>query len=174
MVRKFDLSCSHYDHNILKIKLMTLVDVSGENQECLKGIEIQLSDGTAVKTSTETGEFNNSYELDLGHSGRHILYGTGVWVADSLDHMLSTSFILSDGSIVRFPFGEIEENNQLGTDDYDGPSQNSVLDVLPKNFHAHSIRMIGITGDLLESSSLGDNVIANIAFKYVCQYPYCK
>ena len=94
-------------------------------------------------------------------------------MADSLNQMLSTSFVLSDGSIVRFPFGGFEDN-QLETDDFDGPSQESVLDVLPKNFHAHSIRMIGITGNLLESSSLGDNVISNIAFKYVCQYPYCK
>ena len=94
-------------------------------------------------------------------------------MADSLNQMLSTSFVLSDGSIVRFPF-EGMEDNQLGTEDYDGPSQNSVLDVLPRNFHAYSIRMIGITGNLLESSTLGDNVFANIAFKYVCQYPYCK
>ena len=115
-----------------------------------------------------------SYEIDLGQkSGRHILYGTGVWVADSLNQMLSTSFVLSDGLIVRFPF-EGMEDNQLGIEDYDGPSQNSVLDVLPRNFHAHSIRMIGITGNLIESSTLGVSVIANIAFKYVCQYPYCK
>ena len=129
----------------------------------------------SVNISTNVHIFPcSSYELDLGqNSGRHILYGTGVWVADSLNQMLSTSFVLSDGSIVRFPFVGIEDN-QLGTEDYDGPSQNSVLDVLPRNFHAHSIRMIGITGNLLESSSLGDNVIANIAFKYVCQYPYCQ
>ena len=114
-----------------------------------------------------------SYELDIGqNSERYILFGTGVWVADALNQMLSTSFILSDGSSVRFPFGEVDD--QLTEDDFEGPSQNSVLDVLPKNFHSHSIRMIGITGSLLESSFCGDNVIANLAFKYVCQYPYCK
>ena len=44
----------------MKIKLLTLLDVSGENQECLKGIEIQFSDGTEAKTLTETGETNRS------------------------------------------------------------------------------------------------------------------
>ena len=58
--RKFDLSCHHFDHNIMKIKLMTLLDLSGENQECLKGIEIQFSDGTEAKISTETGQTNRS------------------------------------------------------------------------------------------------------------------
>ena len=55
------------------------------------------------------------------------------WVANSLNQMLSTSLLLSDRSIVRFP-SEGMEDNQLGTEDYDGPSQNSVLDVLPKTF----------------------------------------
>ena len=56
--RKFDLSCHHFDHNIKKIKLLTLLDVSGDNQECLKGIEVQFSDGTEAKTTTEAGESN--------------------------------------------------------------------------------------------------------------------
>ena len=58
IVRKFDLSCHHFDHNIMKIKLLTLLDVSGDNQECLKGIEVQFSDGTEAKTATDTGESN--------------------------------------------------------------------------------------------------------------------
>ena len=56
MNRKFDLSCHHFDHNIVKIKLLTLIAV--ENQECLKGIEVHFSDDTEEKTATETGESN--------------------------------------------------------------------------------------------------------------------
>ena len=42
------------------------------------------------------------YELDLGaDTGRCIRYRVGGWVADSLDLLLASSFVLSDGSVAR-------------------------------------------------------------------------
>ena len=77
-----------------------------------------------------------------------------------------------------------------------GARASSVLDVLPRNFHADTVRLvrggdtcymqsrvtcshvillqIGITGTLLDTQGCGDSVIGCLAFKYVCQYPYCK
>ena len=78
-----------------------------------------------------------------------------------------------------------------------------MLDVLPRNFHADTVRLvrgghvsradtcymkwsravtcrhvillqIGITGTLLDTQGCGDSVIGCLSFKYVCQYPYCK
>ena len=57
-MRKFELSCQHFDHNIVRIRLLTMYDLSRENQEILKGIKIQFSDGVEDKIVTDAGESN--------------------------------------------------------------------------------------------------------------------
>ena len=52
------MSCQHFDHNIVRIRLLTMYDLSRENQEILKGIEIQFSDGVEDKIVTDAGESN--------------------------------------------------------------------------------------------------------------------
>eukprot|EP00092_Neocalanus_flemingeri_P004099 GFUD01004411.1.p1 GENE.GFUD01004411.1~~GFUD01004411.1.p1 ORF type:complete len:619 (+),score=133.22 GFUD01004411.1:253-2109(+) len=157
----FDLSCENFNQNIKKITLFSQNTNSDGSDAQLKRIQLTFCDGSQRSISTETGSHNQVYTLDLGEDKRHILYLTGSWVADPLEHLLGLRFLLSDGSVLSF----------RGQQDYSFDRKQSVLDFLPDKFHAGNIRWIGLTGSILETSQCGDSVICNLKFKFSALTP---
>ena len=165
--RKFDLSCENFNQNIRKITLFSLAGNMDGSDEILKKIQIIFCDGSEKTVATESGSYNREYNIDLGEDRRHVLYLTGPWVADPLEHLLGLRFILSDGSQLSF------RGNQDDNENEDGRKQ-SVLDFLPGKFHAGNVRWIGLTGSILDTSQCGDSVICNLKFRFSGRTPYSK
>ena len=162
--RSFDLTCENFNQNIKKISLFSHAENMDGSDELLKKIQFTFCDGSEKSIFTELGSNNREYSINLGEDNRHILYLTGPWVADPLEHLLGLRFVLSDGTTLTFR----DDQN------YSFERKQSVLDFLPEKFHAGNIRWIGMTGSILDTIQCGDSVICNLKFKFTGLTPYPK
>ena len=154
---KFDLSCEDCDVNICKIVLYALGRV-------LKGIDVHFSDGSEQTVMTEVGRYDKTHFIDLGREKiRRILYVQGEYNTDSLEYFGNLEFVLSDGETKMF--------DNIGSARLLDSDSKGILSKLPKMHHSTDIRLIGITGSILQSQDCGDSIISNIAFKYVYNFP---
>merc|ERR1712227_996135 len=101
---RFDISCDNFDQNIVKIVVFSQDDSSHAYPEMMRGISVFFSDGTNKTVMTPSGVYNHIYTMQVPdhESGHHILFCKGEWLVDSLEYILSTSFITSGGKVEFF------------------------------------------------------------------------